>query len=108
MVLTVRRMVEMCSRCENRVSSFRNPDAAEFARQIGKIRYLHAGDIVEISRIIAIAADAIGDFPDPVGNILDLLMEALPLAGNGSATLPCIALADAGDEKRLSGFKARG
>src|SRR5947209_13385987 len=92
---------------ENSISRFRNPDAAEFARQIGKIRDLDAGDIVEISGIVAVAADAVGDLADPVGDLCNLLAEALPLTGNGGAALPGVTLADTGDEKGFSGFKAR-
>jgi hypothetical protein len=90
---------------EHRVSLFGNPHAAEFARQVGKIRHLDAGDVVEIAGIVAVAADAVGDLPDPAGNVLDLLVKALPLAGNAGAALAGVALADAGDEKRLAGLK---
>jgi hypothetical protein len=72
-------------------------------------RNLDAGDVVEVSGIVAIAADAVGNFSDPVRNIADLLMEALPLIGNAGAIVQLIdAFADAGDEQRLAGQETRG
>ena len=85
------------------------PDPAELARQVGKIRHLDAGDVIEIAGIIAVAANAVSDLSDPVGNRARLLVIALPLAGNagGAAVAVIVTLADAGDEHGLAGLKTR-
>src|SRR5882757_8754209 len=54
---------------EDRVSLFGDADAAEFARQVGKIRYFDAGDVIEVSGIVAVAADTVGHLPDPAGDV---------------------------------------
>src|SRR6266851_3177968 len=92
---------------EDRISLFGNPDAMEFARQVGEVGYFDAGDIIKISGVIAIAADAVSHLPDPAGNVRHRLMKALPLAGNAGAVLMVIALANTGDEQRPAGFKTR-
>jgi hypothetical protein len=93
---------------EHRVFLFGNPHPAELARQIGEIRHFDAGDIVKISGIVSITADALGHLPDPAARDMRFgLMNALPLAGNGSPAFPIIALADAGDEQRLAGLETR-
>src|SRR6266481_3259144 len=89
---------------EHRISLFGNTDAAEFARQIGKIRYLDAGDVIEVSGIVAVAADTVSHLPDPAGKVLHCLVKALPLARNAGAALASVALADAGDEERFTGL----
>src|SRR5262249_53906928 len=61
---------------EDRVFLRWDSNAAELARQVGEVGDLNAGDIVEIAGVIAVAADAIGDRPDPGRNILDQLVEA--------------------------------
>src|SRR5690242_17519497 len=66
---------------EHRITLFGDAHAAELARQVGKVGDFDAGDIVEISRIVGVAANAIGDFADPAGEILHVLMEALPQTG---------------------------
>src|ERR1700730_13274604 len=92
---------------EDRVSLFGDPNAAEFARQVVEGRHFDAGDGVEVSGIVAVAGHAVSPLPDPAGNVLDRLMKALPLAGNAGSALAIVALADAGDEKRLAGRKTR-
>src|ERR1019366_6274712 len=93
---------------EDRVSLLGNANAAEFARQVGKVGHFDAGDVVEVSGVVAVAADAVSHLPDPAGNVLDGLMKALPLAGNGgAAALPSVTLAETGDEKRFAGLKKR-
>src|ERR1700694_388934 len=92
---------------EDRVSLFGNPNAAEFARQIGEVGDFDAGDVVEISGIIAVAADAVSDLPEPPGNVPNGLMEPLPLAGNAGAVLASVTLTETGDEKRFAGCKTR-
>jgi hypothetical protein len=81
---------------EDSVSLFGNPNFCEFARQIGKIRDLDAGDVVEIAGIVAVAADAVGDLPDPSGNVRLGLLKPAPLARNGGAAFPSVTLADTG------------
>src|SRR5713226_9319339 len=93
---------------KDRVSLFGNANAGKFARQVGEVGHFHAGDIVEVSGVVAVAADAVTDLPDPAGNILDGSIEALPLAGNGgAAALPSVTLAETGDEQRFAGRKTR-
>ena len=93
---------------EDRIFLFGNADAAEFARQVGKIGHFDAGDVIEVSGIVTVAADAIGHLPDPVGNRFDLLVKALPLVGNaGALVLMGAAFADAGDQQGLAGFETR-
>ena len=94
---------------EHRVFLFGYPRAGKFARQVGEVGNLDAGDVVEIFGIVAVAAEAVGDVADAIRDIADLLMLALPLIGNtGAAVLLRAAFADAGNEHRLSGFEARG
>src|SRR6266404_52732 len=93
---------------EHRISLFGDPNAAEFARQVGKIRYFDAGDVIEVAGIVAVAADAVSHLPDPAGNVRHGLVKALPLAGNAGAALASVALANAGDEKCLAGLETRG
>src|SRR6266403_4332741 len=92
---------------EDRISLLGYPDPAEFARQIGEVSHFDAGDVVEISGIVGVAADTVGHRPDPAGNVLHRLVKTLPLAGNGGAALTGITFADAGDEKRFAGQKTR-
>ncbi len=93
---------------EYRIFLLRNPDAAEFARQVGEVGHFDAGDVVEISGIVAVAANAIGNLSDAIGNFTDLLVKALPLVGNaGAAIFAGAALADAGNEQRFAGFETR-
>src|SRR3954453_5499697 len=98
---------DMVAMRKHRISLFRNAHAAEFARQVGEIRYFDAGNIVVVAGVIAIAADAVRDLSDPARKILDGLVEALPLPGNGGAGLPGVTLPQAGDEKRLAGLETR-
>ena len=93
---------------EHRVFLPGYPHVGEFARQVGKVGDLDAGDVVEIPGIVGVAADAIGRLADPCGNAVDLLMKALPLAGNGGTAFAVIAFADAGDEQRLARLETRG
>ena len=72
---------------EHRVALFGNPHRRKFPRQVGEIRDFDAGDVVEVSGIIAIAADAVGYFPDPAWNVVDQLAKTLPLPGNAGAVL---------------------
>src|SRR6266576_6115867 len=88
---------------EHRISLCGNPHASKFAGQIGKVGDLDAGDVIEIPGIVAIAADAVGHFSHPVRDITNLLVKALPLAGNGGAALAAVTLADTGDEQGLAG-----
>lgn len=67
---------------EDRVFLFGNPHAGEFTRQVGEIGNLDAGDVIEVSGIVAVAADAVRKVADPVRNIAALLVDLLPLAGN--------------------------
>src|SRR5580693_2990371 len=90
---------------EDRVALLGNAHAAELTRQIGEISDLDAGDVVEIAGVVAVAADAIGDRPDPAGKALDVLMEALPQAGNAGAIVMAETIADAGDQHGLVGFE---
>lgn len=83
---------------EDGVSLFGNPHPLEFERQAGKVGYFDAGDVVEISGIIAVAADAVGDLPDPIRDISDRLVEALPMSRDRGAALPGVALAETGDQ----------
>src|SRR5258708_880085 len=93
---------------KDRVFLLGDANVGEFARQIGEVGDLDAGDVVEVSGVIGVTADAVSHRPDLAGNVLDRLMKALPLSGNGgAAALPIIAFADAGDEKRLAGYKRR-
>src|ERR1700730_15081762 len=93
---------------EHRISLFGNPNARKFARQVGEVGHFDTGDVVEISGIVAIAADAIGQLPDPVRNIRYRLMKTLPLAGNaGAAVLMRATFTDVGDEKWFAGLKTR-
>src|SRR5467141_4379318 len=93
---------------EDRVSLFGNPNAAEFARQIGEVGHFDAGDVVEISGIVGVAADAVGHRPDPAGKVRNGLMKALPLTGYRRTGLAGVTLANTGDEQRLAGLKTRG
>jgi len=68
---------------EHRVFLFGNPHAGELARQVGEIGDLDAGDVIEIAGIVAIAADAVGDLPDPVG----VLAAMRRLAGDDGAVV---------------------
>src|ERR1700730_10256561 len=90
---------------EDRVFLFGNPDAMEFARQVGEVGYFDAGDVIKVSCVVAVAANAVRHLPDPAGNVRDGLMKALPLIGNAGAVLVVVALADTGDEQRPAGFK---
>src|SRR3954454_13608083 len=74
---------DMVAMRKHRVFLFRNTHATEFARQVREIRYFDAGNIVVVAGVIAIAADAVRDLADPARKILDGLVEALPLPGNG-------------------------
>src|SRR6202023_1332149 len=93
---------------EHRISLFGDTNAAELARQVGKIRHLDAGDVIEVSGIVAVAAHAVRHRANPAGNVLDRLMKALPLARNAGSVLARVTLADAGDEKCLAGLETRG
>ena len=94
---------------KDRVFLLGDPNAREFARQVGEVGDLDTGDVVEIAGIVAIAADAIGHLPDPSGNVVDRLMKALPLAREWRRRrLAGIAFADAGNEQRLAGLETRG
>src|SRR3954466_4910797 len=92
---------------KHRVSLFGNAHAAELARQIGKLRYFDTGNVVVIAGVVAVAADAVGHPADPARKVLDRLVEALPLAGDGGAGLPSVTLAETGDEQRLADLKMR-
>src|SRR6202035_4929441 len=92
---------------EDRVALLGNPDPCELARQIREVGDFDACDIVEISGIVAVAADTIGDVADPCGNVRHRLMKAPPLAGNAGAVLLADALAEAGHEQRLAGVETR-
>jgi len=61
-----------------------------------------AGDIVEISDVVAVAANAIGRLPFSVRNIRNRLMEALQLIGNAGAVFVIVSFAEAGNEPRLT------
>src|SRR5258708_33231768 len=90
---------------EDRVFLFGNANARKFARQVGEVGHFDACDIVEISGVVAIAADAVRHLPDPARNILHRLIKALPLAGNPGAVLVIIALPETSDEQRLGWLK---
>src|SRR5882757_4023918 len=94
---------------EHEIFLRRDPDQGELARQLGEIRDLDAGDVVEIAGVVAVAADAIGQFAELTGNVGALLVEIVPLVRNaGAATIAkLVALTDAGDEERLAGGGAR-
>src|SRR6201987_2359302 len=92
---------------EHRVSLRGDAHAAELARQGGEVGDLDAGDIVQIAGVIAIAADAIGDGPDPVRNVPVLLMKAAPQQRNAGAAFVAEAATDAGDQESLAVLKAR-
>src|SRR5262249_12602292 len=92
---------------EDRVFLLREADAAELARQVGKIADLDTGDVVEIAGIIAIGTDAIGDSPDAARRGRDHLVKALPQAGNAGAVIVAEAIAEACDQDWLAGFKTR-
>ena len=81
----------------------------EFARQVGEVGDFDAGDVVEIAGIVAVAADAIGHLADPAGDVVDDLVEALPLVGNaGAFVLVGAAFADTGDQQGLPVSKRGG
>ena len=92
---------------EHRVALLGDAHAAEVARQVGEIGDFDAGDVVEIAGVVAVAADAIGDLPDPAGKVVDVLMKAMPQGGNAGAVLEADALAEAGDQHRLAGLETR-
>src|SRR5580692_2580465 len=92
---------------EHRITLLGNPDTRERTRQIGEIGDLNARNVVEIAGIVAVAANAIGDFAGAMGNIVDRLMKALPLARNARAVLVGMAVADARHEQRPRHFETR-
>src|SRR5581483_3270316 len=92
---------------EHRIALLGDTDAAEIARQVGEVRDLDAGDIVEIPGIIGIGANAVSYLSDPSGKAVDILMEARPESGNAGAAFVAEAIADAGDQNRLGGLKTR-
>src|SRR5450432_2189941 len=98
---------DVVAMAEHRVALFGDPHTGELAWQVGKVRHFDTGDVVEIAGIVAVAADAVSDLADPAGNILDRLMKALPLAGNGGAGFAEVTLAEASDQKRLADLETR-
>jgi len=76
-------------------------------RQLGEVRDLDAGDIVEIPGIVGIGADTVRYLADSSGKAVDMLMEARPESGNAGAAFVAEAIADAGDQNGLGGLETR-
>src|SRR3984957_11779967 len=93
---------------EHGITLLGHPDTRERTRQIGEIGDFNARDVVEIAGIVAVAADAISDFADAMGNIVDRVMKALPLAWNARTVLVGVAVADARHEQRPRHFETWG
>ena len=65
--------------------------AAELAGQIVEVRHLDAGDVVEITRPVGIAAYPIGSVADLPGDVADIRQEPLPLLRDALVGLESVA-----------------
>ena len=68
----------MLAVAEDGVFLLRDAHPAEFARKVGEVGDLDASDVVEIPRVIAVAANPEGDPPDPARDVVHLLMKPMP------------------------------
>src|SRR5881227_414933 len=97
---------------EHGIALLRDADATEAAGKVGKVGDLDAGDIVEISGVIAVAANAVShlifSLADARWNVGHVLVEALPHPRDDGAVVAGDAFSKTGDEESLCGFETRG
>ncbi len=83
---------------EYRVALRWDAHATPLVRQTGKILYLDATHVVEVTGIVAIATHAVSHLAHLPGYAAEMRQEALPLRRNRRTAVAVVAIAHAGDE----------
>src|SRR3954468_20298769 len=92
---------------EHRVGLRRDTNAAELGRLCRELTDLHAADVLDASRIIGIADDAVRDVSDLPWDVTEVRCKAIPLERDAGVRL-VIALAEPEDQQRLAAGDSRG
>lgn len=89
----------MVPMCENGVTLAGNSQARQFRLNLRKPGHLHAGDVIGVSLVIAVAKHSVSSSSDLSGDVPQIRLEPLPLCRNSGGRRRIVAFAEARDQQ---------